>query len=114
MQRVRTPGAGQETIQKSALVTSQAVELNSGPHCQRSLVKFLKCRALAEAGSVARCPPMRRKRILAAAQPEERTAHPQPAPATRFRGPSTHPEASVRGCAELTGPAPLPSPELWP
>lgn len=50
--RVRSPDAGQETIQNSARVTSQAVEPN--PHCERSLVKFLKRRALAAAGSVAR------------------------------------------------------------
>jgi hypothetical protein len=52
--RVRSPDAGQETIQNSARVTSQAVEPN--PHCERSLVKFLKRRALAAAGSVARGP----------------------------------------------------------
>lgn len=117
--RVRSPDAGQETIQNSARVTSQAVEPN--PHCERSLVKFLKRRALAAAGSVARgpwpvagCPPRRRKRILAAAQPAERTARPQPAPAPRCRGPPTHPEVSVQGCAEPTGSAPPPSLEPWP
>lgn len=56
--RVRAPDAGQEAIQNSALVTSQAVESHPGPHYELSSGKFLKCRDLAAAGSVARCPPV--------------------------------------------------------